>query len=81
MTKALRIKEIQEIVGEMQCPKNFKCYKSGFKHLCRAKDFGIESFLECLESEPEECKFSFSVEGINYCQCPLRCYIAQKMKK
>jgi len=81
MMNALRINEIEQIVGEMQCPKNFNCYKSGFRHLCKAKNFGIKSFLECLESDPGECKFSFSIEKIHYCQCPLRCYIAQKMNK
>ncbi len=74
-------KEIADIVGEIECPKDFKCYKSGFHKLCRAKDIGIESFLECLEKDPKQCKFSLSFGLIHLCQCPLRVYIAKKLKK
>lgn len=35
-------KEIEEIIGQIQCPKDFKCYKSGFQVLCKARDMGIE---------------------------------------
>jgi hypothetical protein len=26
-------KEIREIIGDLQCPKDFKCYRSGFENL------------------------------------------------
>ena len=34
--------EIEKIIGGIKCPKDFKCYKSGFENLCKAKDIGIE---------------------------------------
>jgi len=74
-------REIKKIIGEINCPKDFKCYKSGFDSLCRAKDIGIESFLECLEAKSNECKFSFPFGLMYLCQCPLRIYIAKKMHK
>jgi hypothetical protein len=74
-------KQIEEIIGKIECPKDFKCYKSGFDNLCLAKDIGIESFLECLERNPQKCKFSFSFGLSYFCQCPLRVYIAKKLKK
>ncbi len=74
-------RQIEEIIGILQCPKDFKCYKSGFDNLCKAKDVGIESFLECLEKNPEECKFSFPFGHSYLCNCPLRIYIAKKVKK
>ena len=43
-------KDIAKIIGDLQCPKNFKCYRSGFEDLCKAKDLGMDSFLECLDS-------------------------------
>ena len=46
-------KELEEIMGEMECPKDFKCYESGFENLCRAKEIGVELFLECLEETPQ----------------------------
>ena len=74
-------KEIEEIIGGMKCPKDFKCYKSGFEDLCKAKDIGIELLLKCLEENPQKCPFS-SPFGVGYlCQCPLRYYIVKKLKK
>ena len=73
-------RQIEEILGGMQCPKDFSCYKSGFENLCKAKDIGIESFLECLEKKPQDCKFSISFGNSYFCQCPLRVYLAKKLK-
>jgi hypothetical protein len=75
------IKKIEELIGTMKCPHNFQCYASGFKQLCRAKIVGIENFLECLEENPVECKFAVQINQYTYlCQCPLRNYIAKKLK-
>jgi len=74
-------KQVEEIIGHMECPKDFRCYKSGYENLCKARDIGIESFLECLEEDPEGCTFSFAFFGYSYfCQCPLRVYIAKELK-
>jgi hypothetical protein len=73
--------EIAKITGQIKCTKEFKCYKSGFQILCKAKDIGLGSFLECLEREPNACQFSFPFALMYLCQCPLRVYIANKMNK
>jgi hypothetical protein len=73
-------REIEEIIGEMKCRKDFVCYKSGLEVLCRAKDIGAESFLLCLEKKPLGCKF-LSIKRGYVCECPLRIYIAKKLKK
>ena len=74
-------KEIEEIIGRMQCPKDFECYKSGFEILCSAKDIGLETFVKCLEEDPLECQFSMPYGHTRFCHCPLRIYIAKKLKK
>ena len=74
-------KELEEIIGEMECPKDFKCCESGFENLCRAKDIGVELFLECLEETPQNCKFSVMIGRSYLCQCPLRYYIFKRLKK
>jgi len=73
--------EIEEIIGEIKCPKDFICYRSGFEKLCKAEDVGRKSVLICLEDDPENCKFSFPIGLTYYCQCPIRFYIARKLKK
>lgn len=72
---------IKEIIGDMQCPKDFICYKSGFEKLCKADDVGRKNLLICLEEDPLDCKFSLPIGSTYYCQCPLRNYIARKLKK
>ncbi|MBW2175135.1 MAG: hypothetical protein JRF64_11155 [Deltaproteobacteria bacterium] len=75
-------KEIERIIGQMQCSKDFECYESGFETLCKAKDVGMESYLSCLEEHPFECKFLVGFFGDRYyCECPLRIYIAKKLGK
>jgi hypothetical protein len=36
-------KKLEEIIDQMKCPKNFICYKSGLKNLCKAEDVGMQS--------------------------------------
>jgi hypothetical protein len=74
-------KKIDEIIGGIQCPKNFQCAESELEHLCRAKDTGLEGYLDCLEENPSACPFALSFGYDHLCQCPLRVYIAKKLKK
>ncbi len=73
--------QIEGMIGHINCPKDFVCYTSEFKSLCRAKDIGLESFVACLATDPLKCKFSIHFGGIFFCQCLLRIYIAKKLKK
>ncbi len=72
--------QIEEIIDGLKCPKDFVCYRSEFKSLCRAKDIGLESFVACL-ADSQECRFSILFGGLCFCQCPLRVYIAKTFKK
>jgi hypothetical protein len=74
-------KEIEKIIARFKCPKDFECYKSGFKNLCKAKDIGLEKYLECLKKDPGDCVFSLSFGYSYLCKCPLRVYIAKNLKK
>lgn len=73
--------EVEKIIEGMTCPKDFICYRSGFTVLCKAKDIGIESFIECQEEDAPQCVFSFSFGYTYLCRCPLRIYIAKKLGK
>jgi len=74
-------REIEAIIGGMECPKDFLCYRSGLKVLCKAREFGIEDYLECLEDGPEDCHFSISFGDMYFCKCPLRYYLASNLNK
>ena len=74
-------KDIEEMMNGLQCPKDFMCYKSGFKVLCKAEDMGLKSFIACLGPDPSECTCSISYGGLFFCQCPIRVYVAKHFKK
>jgi hypothetical protein len=77
-------KRIQEIIGGMQCPKNLKCAEDGFKDLCRARDFGDENLLQCLEETSPPCPFAGVYDygyQMRFCRCPLRVYLAKNLAK
>jgi hypothetical protein len=73
--------KINETIEKSECTKGFKCSTEGFENLCKAEDVGMESYLHCLEEHPLECTFSVGFFGDRYyCECPLRVYIAKKLK-
>ena len=76
-------KMIQKIIVRIQCPKNVKCAESGFRHMCRARDFGDENSLQCLEATNPPCLFADTYDHgfqIRFCRCPLRVYIAKHIE-
>ncbi|MDD4954024.1 MAG: hypothetical protein PHG40_03845 [Candidatus Omnitrophica bacterium] len=73
-------REIEYIISSFKCPKNFRCYKSGFKDICKVEDTGQELFVKCLEEDPRQCPFALRL-GSYFCKCPLRIYIINKLKK
>jgi hypothetical protein len=79
------IDAIERIMGQLKCPKDFECYKSGFETLCEAKDVGLPSFVQCLGNNPEECTsgclFRYPLGDSSYCHCCLRVYITKELKK
>jgi len=73
--------KIEEIITGMECPKDFDCYKSGLKNLCRAKVFREANLVECFDECSQLCTFGFHF-GLGYfCKCPLRRYIAQNFNR
>ncbi len=69
--------QIQEIIGKIECPKNFLCADKGFEDLCKVMYFGARDYLVCLENDPQQCIFCKS--GV--CTCPIRVYIAKHLKR
>ena len=66
---------IEAIMAEMECPKGFRCYKSEFTKLCKAQKL-IDECANCLEENPQNCKFSLRFGSGHVCRCPLRVYAA-----
>lgn len=73
--------QIEEIINGMDCPKDFKCYKSGFEDLCKTSILADGGVVECLEERSQSCKFSFDFGYGYFCKCPLRRYIAKTFRR
>ncbi len=71
-------KELEELIAQTKCPKDFICYRSGLRELCKAEDVGMKSYLRCLEENPRDCLFSLGYAESYYCTCALRLHIAKK---
>ena len=74
-------RELEELMDQIKCPKDFVCYRSGLQKLCKAEDIGMKSYLKCLEENPRDCVFSMGYAESHYCTCPLRLLIAKKEGK
>ncbi len=74
------IERIEKIASEVDCPENFKCYKSGVLKLCETNILGGGSLVECLEKNGRNCKFGFSFGYSVICKCPVQTYLAKNRK-
>jgi hypothetical protein len=60
--------------------KDGTCHKQRIESFCKARDVGMETFVECLEEDPYECPYSMLLDSVHYCKHPLRIHIAKKVK-
>lgn len=72
---------MEGMARHVKCSKDFMCYKSGADNLCKARDFGMKEYIDCLEPEPHKCEFSLAFGQGYLCRCPLRIYIAKNLKQ
>lgn len=74
-------RQIEKIISQMQCSKDFKCYRQKFTNLSKVRDIGMETFVECLEEQPQQCEFLTPFGYKYFCKCPLRVYVAKNLEK
>jgi hypothetical protein len=67
-------KEIEKIIGNMDCPRGFACYKKQCKPFCEITNSGINNHLE-VTGKQQLCQFSISYGDKHYCRCPLHVYL------
>ncbi len=70
---------IEQIISEMECPKDFACHKSGFESMGKTRLVADGLRVECLEENARLCKFALHFGHLTICECPLRNYIAKNL--
>lgn len=76
-----KMEYIDGLMAQMGCSKDFQCVESGFRELCKAQDIGLNSYLECLDSNAGNCLFSVLLNNRQLCQCPLRVFLAEHLNR
>ncbi len=74
--------QIEQIISEMECPKDFVCHKSGFERLGKTRLIAEGQRVECLEENARLlCKFALRFGHLTLCKCPLRNYITKNFHR
>ena len=79
VTGSLDREAVEKVLHGLRCPRGLRCVDSSLEHLCRARDIGLERFLECLETE-EDCTFSSRMgRSPLLCRCPVRMHLYRQL--
>ena len=68
---------IREIITNIECPNDFKCWKAGLENLCKADTVAGVKLIQCSDPAAQQCDFTMSPGSAVLCKCPLRSYIAK----
>ncbi len=74
---------VQKIMEEIDCPRNFHCYESGFEDLAPVKVIS-DNAVACPKAKEYFCRMAISfglnsILSIMLCRCPLRSYVALEL--
>ena len=74
-------RQIRKLMDHVQCTNGFRCAKSEFKDLCRAKDIsGSGEHLMCMEDPGAPCGFQIPHGHGTLCHCQVRFYLHMEMR-
>ncbi len=76
MGKAL-IGEIAETIPAAKLFTESKRFRPGVGFTCKAKDIGLEAFVQCLEQDAFRCPFSVRYSSSYFCRSSARVYAAK----
>lgn len=70
-------REIKAIISAMDCQYGFPCYESRFEKLIPVQIFRGANVIRCQHMARRSCQYgSVFGDGIVFCKCPLRTYVA-----
>ena len=69
-----------ETYVQMECPKDFQCYKDRFENMPKMRLAAGVELVECLDEGVKKCGFSMPFGYSHFCECPLRGYVAREFQ-
>lgn len=73
--------EAEYAIHGLGLPQGCEWFRPGFGFTCKAKDIGLDSYVECLEKDSVKCPFSVSYAYSFYCKCFARVNLAKAIEK
>ncbi len=75
------LSKLNELIKQTNCHKHYRCQKNNFQASCKARDIGLDTFVECNDAGAAFCKFSLFLGNGYFCTCPVRVYLAKYVEK
>jgi hypothetical protein len=79
--KETDIRRLEKALPGPRFLEDCKYFKPGSGFKCKARDIGLNSYIECLQIDSRTCPFSLSYAHSYYCACTLRVFIAKQLEK
>lgn len=68
-------RHLERLKAKTRCDRKHVCIETPGADLCAARDLGMGSFLECLETVRGKCRHAFPFGKGRFCRCPLRVFL------
>jgi hypothetical protein len=75
------MREVEKAINGLKLPKDCKWFEPGLGFSCKAKDVGLDCYVECLEKNSHRCPFLVSYADSYFCISPARVYVAKELEK
>jgi len=75
------IQQMKESLAGQKIFAECKRYKPGVGFICKAKDIGLDIFVQCLEKDSRRCPFSVRYSRSYFCKSPARVHAAKELEK
>ena len=72
---------VEELISNMECVHDFRCYKNNFESCCHAQTIeNADGIIQCgngCKQADSDCQYGHKMNGDTLCTCALRVYAAR----
>jgi len=71
---------LRRLRHEVECPYGFICLEQGFQKAGKVRDMGMDSYVQCLQEQADDCPMRFCFGYSYFCKCKIRVYAAKNLQ-